>query len=634
MRRLVLFTLFLTLSYTAVSFAGEIPTPLYFQDGPNAPERQEASEWNFDVPRGPSRTEGVAPVSIFFSAGLTKSSPTERSFHNYDYHWDFGDSLSGTWGTSGKPKNMAKGPVSAHIYETPGTYYITLTVRNHDGVVDSDAFTITVTDPDTVFSGTKTTCITDSAHDDFAGCPTGAQQITTNDISTISDHTDAGERVLLHRGSSWTLTGSINFPKNYGPVSIGAYGVCMNPTNQGICSNAPEIRSAGDFGFLKLDYKHDWRLADVKLIADKTATGFLGGIEDIKQFLMLRVSSEGFNVPAGWSHFRSDNDDYIEQMTLASCSIRDSGTYGIYVGAERLALLGNIIENTDLSHVARVWQSYQGVISHNKISGSCLTSTSGRQALKLHGPAYWEDGMDIYKTMKGPLEATGKGGLRNYTSFTVVSSNTFGTSGPWPISIGPQDNITDERLSDILFEKNRYIADYGQDGPSMNTSIAIRVASQYTTIRNNIIDGTGAGKDFFGVFVARSPATLVPTGIQIYNNTIYRGDTLPQTNGCTMVKLDNSVADSIVKNNYSSFPNYPSPVFNIQDDSGAANISNNALVAEAGFTDANNQDPLARDYSLTPQASHAIAQGAVVPVFDDINNTQRIGPNDLGAVAH
>jgi len=39
------------------------------------------------VPREVSRTSGVAPLSVHFSAGFKSSSVSERSFHNFLYSW-------------------------------------------------------------------------------------------------------------------------------------------------------------------------------------------------------------------------------------------------------------------------------------------------------------------------------------------------------------------------------------------------------------------------------------------------------------------------------------------------------------------------------------------------------------------
>src|SRR3972149_6052856 len=120
----------------------------------------------------PSRTSGVAPLSVFFDATTTTSDATTRPFHDLDYAWDFGDPSAGAWALDGLPKNQAKGGVAGHVFETPGTYTVTLTVRNALGETDTQRVSITVQDPEVVFAGANTVCFSVSGN--FTGGPTGA----------------------------------------------------------------------------------------------------------------------------------------------------------------------------------------------------------------------------------------------------------------------------------------------------------------------------------------------------------------------------------------------------------------------------------------------------------------------------
>src|SRR5688572_23082825 len=80
----------------------------------------------------PSRASGVAPLYVFFDATATTAAATSRPFHELEYRWEFGDAASGSWAsTPGMPnlsRNAATGPVAAHVFETPGTYTVNLTV--------------------------------------------------------------------------------------------------------------------------------------------------------------------------------------------------------------------------------------------------------------------------------------------------------------------------------------------------------------------------------------------------------------------------------------------------------------------------------------------------------------------------
>ncbi|MEK7706276.1 MAG: MopE-related protein, partial [Myxococcota bacterium] len=81
-----------------------------------------------------ARTSGVAPLAVFFDAsGTTDTAVTSRPFHELEYRWDFGDPAGGaTWAYGARPgsssKNVALGPVAAHVFESPGTYTVALSV--------------------------------------------------------------------------------------------------------------------------------------------------------------------------------------------------------------------------------------------------------------------------------------------------------------------------------------------------------------------------------------------------------------------------------------------------------------------------------------------------------------------------
>ena len=100
-----------------------------------------------------------APQGVFFDATGTTCTAGEcaDSFRELHYEWNFGDSGSGTWSTSGLSKNEAFGPMAAHVYETSGTFTVNLTVTDGSvsGTFNDD---IEIDSADSTFSGT-TRCI-------------------------------------------------------------------------------------------------------------------------------------------------------------------------------------------------------------------------------------------------------------------------------------------------------------------------------------------------------------------------------------------------------------------------------------------------------------------------------------------
>ncbi|MEQ1836797.1 MAG: PKD domain-containing protein, partial [Candidatus Nitrotoga sp.] len=155
----------------------------------------------------PSRTSGVAPLSVFFdTSGTTDPSMTSRPFHDLEYTWNFGDTTAGTWANGTQPgvssKNTATGPVAAHVFEIPGTY--TVTVTAYDGINTATTNkTITVQDPNTVFVGTNTICVAQLTTPvaGVNGCPSGALTVMQSSFpAAVNTYALTGKRVLFKRG--------------------------------------------------------------------------------------------------------------------------------------------------------------------------------------------------------------------------------------------------------------------------------------------------------------------------------------------------------------------------------------------------------------------------------------------------
>ena len=566
------------------------------------------------VTEGVNRTSCVAPCAIVFNADLYTSGVSERRNHDYRYAWDFDDTGAGNWHT-GHSKETDTGPVTGHIYESAGTYNPTLTVYSDAATtVPAEAYTvtITVTDDDTYYATTATTCINDSTPGtDFTGCPAGANQVTTDNLSDISAYTQVGERVLLHRGSVWNET-EILLDNNDGPVTISAYGTCTSPDDLGICSNAPVINVTGintNYVF-NLNNRENFRIMDLKIDGDDVMdSAFYGTIGKMQNHLIMRNEITDFRTNIGFSHWRSNLiNDVISFNFVVENDISSATSNNIYFGSEYLAVLGNKSYDAQGSHSVRIWQSYIGTISHNAFSGANITNAQRRHALKLHGPS---------ETILG----LGDGGvLDNRTAFTVVYDNVFGTSGPWPLSVGPQNGEEDERLTDIIIERNRQLADYGTKSQN-DVIVGAYLAGRYFTARNNIFMGEAGSVQFIGIAISRRGIEPDPIGVECYNNTIYApGNKNDDYYG---IKVHADVTSTVLRNNLASFPNAVGPHAMLLDSAADTVASNNLLTDTPYWTDSDNVTPLSRDFSVTSSGTASIDQGYAVPVFDDFIGTSR-----------
>lgn len=569
---------------------------------------------------------GIAPFAVFFDAIDSTSGVIQpplvngrREYADQYYSWDYGDTCIGTWPNSDKLKNNDIGYIACHVYDNPGTYTTTLTVEDSQGNIEIYTQNIIVENPNVVFAGANTICL--SSTGDFTGAPTGALHVTTTNILDLQNYVATGKRVLLKRGDSWTTSDKIYFSNVPGPVVIGAFGQGVNSDERGIYENAPLINLTGyeSGSFLEYSNVNNWQIMDLHFVGDKSYHSSISGtLREIKNMLHYRLHFEGFSTPIGTSHWDTDGHD---RWMLISSSVHDTKNYGVYTGSERLVIMGNLICDIDTSHVLRVWQAYKGVINHNILHGSSINSNMGRHAIKLHGPS--ED----------LIFSTGDDHLDMRTSFVVLYDNIFGTSGPWPVAISPQDNYTDERLTNILVEANRFLSGYGSLSLySSKVQISLYLRAGYATVRNNIFDGTGSAKYY-------TAASIVPTGYissfdnRIYNNTIYKCDFPNDYCSYYGFKIKESCENNIIQNNIMQYDlPEPSVLLLIEDSGYNTTATHNIITDDSCFIDPSNQNPLLRDFNLISN-SIAIDSGIIVSVFHDYAlNHRPIGSAfDIGA---
>ena len=320
-----------------------------------------------------SRTTGVAPLAVFFDASATTANT--KPPYELRYHWNFGDSNSGVWSRSQQAKNQASGLLSAHIFENPGTYTVTLNVIHDNGETDIKQLEILVSDPNEIFSGFKTKCFSTSGN--FSGCPEGAEHIVEHSFDVAMSYATAGTRLLLNRSETWNATtrSEIN---NSGPGIIGAFGEGEAPLIQ---SHSTEeiIRLSG-----QLPQFADWRIMDLEFFGADNIIAQQGKLiyatNTIKQLLVYRIKSSNLHqgIYLEDAALNLDNGEEIHtEITIADSHFEHFqggfGGYGIYGTAEKLALLGN--------HMSDFWEAEEpvhltymnsGVVAHNFFSNASI----------------------------------------------------------------------------------------------------------------------------------------------------------------------------------------------------------------------------------------------------------------------
>jgi hypothetical protein len=575
----------------------------------------------------PARTSGVAPLAVFFDASATTGSVTSNPFSDLDYTWSFGDPSSGNWqptdgSATGKSRNQAKGPVAAHVFETPGTYTVTMTVFDGTNTAQRTQ-AITVTDPNTVFSGTNTYCFSSSGT--FTGCPSGANQITTPDFAAaINTYKGTGRRLLFRRGETFNAA-SDGIIAVTGPGIVGAFGT----------GNVPKIiASMSDSAVLHFSSSTtpsitDWRVMDMEFDGQaSTGSGAIGADGGIDQLTFLRLTAHHFSTAFGagtgllnaWLAQGHTGHHVWDQFTIADSNIYSAvgaGCYGAYLAGTRFAWMGNTINDTTCnnagSHNLRVTYADKAVFSDSIFMYPFPT----RHALKLHGPCWGNNGAADVCYYEPVLGYT-------YTQNVLISGNQFrgATGDTWTVALSPQNGNSDERLRKIIVDGNWFRGGDGTQNP-LETSVSD------LTVRNNIFNATGTG-GYGGVTVARRGYEPYPTDVRIYNNSIYSS----ATNEFSAVTVDAGSVNVTVRNNVAYAPNASSAVF--LTDNGATNTvqSNNSTNSQIkntapGWT--NISPSIVSDFMLTA-GSYALNAGiAIQSVFRDIAGILRGATPDMGA---
>jgi hypothetical protein len=395
----------------------------------------------------------------------------------------------------------------------------------------------------------------------------------------------------------WTAasTGSIDIN---GPWTIGAFGSGSNP----IISAAADGIILLPQGSNSAPAISDWRFMDLNLTPNGhvgvSAFRMIDGGHMVNQVLLLRVNGLAqFGSDIGWGTYNQTNVFFV-----------DSSVAGLHYahysyGLTNSAIMGCSVSTTSTTDLGEGLYRLEGhtgmVISNNTFTGN----QSGRPQIKLNAAS-------------------------RQSSKLVVSDNKFnGGNGVFPFDIAPQNNVSDERLTDWIIERNWWVN-------SGHWFRMINLSGRKGTVRNNILDGSLAnpGADNASIYVSQLGIEPAPDDIQIYNNTFYSRftDTSNAFQGIVLTTGTNLV----VKNNLAFAPNYTT-VQTVVDSASGTVKSNNSTNVQAKSTNplfASPTPSVPADFMLQT-SSYAKDTGTTAPVFSDFFQTSRpSGASvDLGA---
>ncbi|MEK7705859.1 MAG: choice-of-anchor Q domain-containing protein [Myxococcota bacterium] len=361
-----------------------------------------------------------------------------------------------------------------------------------------------------------------------------------------------------------------------------------------------------------------------------------------------------------WVNNRDGVEQTIDQIAVVECDANLDGTgttAGItaYNSGNRMAFMGNYFDGGGLqhrydhlgdeilnpydgaplvgSHVTRFPYCYKCVVSHNDLRRPGGT----RHHIKLHAPfRRHSDGLPNNDN-PDPEHGGGSswsnysvaGNLSAYTEQVIIADNHMvSADAPWDIAVSPQDAAEDERLRDIILERNWH------EGITAGHQISQVIRARQVTSRNNLatdIAGAYTAMIMVDVDGGEPPAS----DVWIYSNTMYKANAgAAGADGFAIVSMpDIEVSNVTIQNNLGYAPNATGPVPYFDAGITGLTASSNSTTAQitASPLFAGTADPT----GFVPGAgSYAIDAGATVPVWSDFFGTSRPqnGTPDLGAV--
>jgi GT2 family glycosyltransferase len=465
-----------------------------------------------------SRAQGVAPLAVFFDASGTKAEGSTRPFQDLAYCWEFGDPRSGDFSTTGQSRNQARGPVAAHVFETPGTYTVKVRARDASGRVAERSVSVTIDDPERVFAGQGTVCFSGAGN--FDGCPAGASRVTAQVLSALKGHVQPNRRLLLRRGESFRADAALPI-NNQGPGIVGAFGKGARPKIISQKSGIPDgpvidvshgrRPDASDWRFVDLDFEDPTHGGPLALAVNGRASNLL--------LLRVRAAALSGGVAAAvdiidyWRNEGVTRQDIVDGFFIQDSEFSEIEGYTAYVAARRFALLGSgasAPRETRRGSMLRLHWLDRAVISNNDL-----------------GPGTGSDGHVLYIPGPGFTQYPGeKPGIGNgqYARRFVISDNVLrpGKHLNWVIYVGCQNMSADERFQEVIIERNFFLPGTA----NLQAGVALRGWVQNAAVRDNLFLLKSEGQCVvLAPWKHRSvpSPTYLPSDVTIVHNTCVIG---------------------------------------------------------------------------------------------------------------
>lgn len=426
---------------------------------------------------------------------------------------------AGTWMTARMLWDMGDGTTRegfcvSHVYETPGSYTVTLTVTAQDGTSDSDTLGITVN----AYTPGTITYVSGTGSDTTGTGAIGAPYRTLQKACSVQSGTGANKAIYLERGATYTLatipgdpSRRTVLPTNWSgtaaqPFVIAAYGSGTDPIVYAPDRNSGQTPFTVFSQFQTLDF---WRVVGIDFQGpyvwgqpSEFGFGLVFGSSLNRYGMWLRCKFRNWAIGYGAG---SAPTNWNYGTTFKDCEFRDNSDTHIYSEwNDGLALLGCTMRRTFASHMMRLpfIQHYYG--NGNTWRDGCETRT----VMKFHG-GQWESSPGVY-TIQGCRWVWVDGD----TVYPKTESNE--------VNMSTHNESVKHPIEDGCFQNMRFLTD------STNVAYAqkhcLQTSGRRIAIRNNLVDLNSPGSNGKMIFLRAMGYTYVdaaynPQDIYVVNNS-------------------------------------------------------------------------------------------------------------------
>ncbi len=429
--------------------------------------------------------DGTRQTGLVVNANGLNSKLNNGTVLNATFQWNFGD-------PNGNDNTLA-GYTAAHVYDTPGTYTITLTVTNGAGG------TATATQQVTIAASTRQQIYVDpkNGSDNNDGSQSSPVQSINQAMSMLDDNTE----ILLKAGQTYTVPATLHIANTN--VLIGRYGNGNDPvlsrTVGGGVSTINIFSGANGVTIQNITFDSPYGVG-ANDVANKTGVSgiYIGGT----------------NVAVRDCTFLNIDDAINENGNPTGVLVEDNTaplTTGIrgyfdWVQGQEQTIVGNTVANSTREHVVRMVDWTNISIENNNFTNANRQSVDpsdySKGCIEMHVGSY---GYVVNNSVTGGDIRTGPLGLwgepsTDTTSWCKIEDNQL--TGTFVLEeAGSQHTMIDNNV--FYSNSGADITISGENSQGMESSDV--------TIINNTAVSKGTGGNFLAV---TGPAT----GINLTNN--------------------------------------------------------------------------------------------------------------------